>query len=463
MPSPVFKPAEYWTQLVFGALVARGGLSDTSDTSVAKTLSAALGQCLEECSYQAQNILSVFNIDTAAGDDLDRRALDIIPGPLARIPAQAAVAALTFSRGSTGGAVTIPAGTRVTDGGQQDFLTQQDATIPAGQASIAQIAATAALPGSSGNVPAGSLTIFGQRPLGVDAVTNPVDATGGADAETDASFRQRIRAYVAGVARGTPSALIAAVTGAQDPVSGSTILYAALEEDENRPGRSILYVADAAGTSGAIPTPITGDILTSARLGPPPGSAQGGERVLSFAHRPVSKDAPYSITSSTRGNLLPDQDYTLDEAAGAITLAVPCVQGEVITAAYSYFTGLLALAQKIVDGDPNDRSHYPGIRAAGTQVVVQAPDVVIETVDATLTIDPAYAATQVQAQVRSAIAGLMQNLPIGGNLLVAEVIAAIMAVPGVVNVALNQPAADVLAAPGQLIRPPPNLASIGIH
>lgn len=463
MSSPVFKSAEYWTQLIFGALVARGGLSDTSDTSVGKTLSAALGQCLEELSYQGQNILSVFNIDTAAGTDLDRRALDVIPGPLARIPAQAAVAALTFSRGNTGGAVTIPAGTRITDGGQQAFLTQQDATVPAGQASIAQVAAVNTLPGAAGNVAAGTLTVFGQRPLGIDAVINPTDATGGADAEPDAAFRQRIRQYVAGVARGTPSALIAAVTGAQDPVSGATILYAAIEEDETRPGRSTLYVADASGTAGSIPTAVSGEVLTAARLGPPPGSAQGGENILAFQHRPVSTDAPYSVTSSTRGALTKGRDYTLDEAAGAVTLTPAAARGEVLTASYSYFTGILALAQKIVDGDPSDRTNYPGIRAAGTQVVVKAPDVIIEAVDATLTIDPAFAAAQVQSQVRAAIGSLMQGLPIGANLLVAELISAVMAVPGVVNVVLNQPAMDVLAAPGQLIRPPPSLLSIGLH
>ncbi len=463
MPSPVFKSAEYWTQLIYGALVARCGLSDSSDTSVAKTLAAATGQCLEELSYNSQNILSVFSIDTAAGDDLDRRALDYLPTPLARIPAQPAVASLTFSRGSTGGAVTIPAGTRVTDGGQQAFLTQQDATIPAGQASLGQVAASAVVAGIAGNVAANTLTVFGQRPLGVDAVTNPVAATGGANAESDAAFRQRIRQYVSGVARGTPSALVAAVTGAYDATSNQTILYAAVEEDETRPGRSVLYVADAAGTSGAIPTAVTGDVLTANRLGPPPGSAQGGEYLLAFSHRPVSTDAPYRVVSSTRGNLTPGQDYTLDEAAGAITLAVPCAQGEVVTADYSYFTGVIALAQKIVDGDPSDRSTYPGIRAAGTQVVVQSPTIIIESVDATLTLDPAYAAAQVQAQVRAAIGNLMQTLPIGANLLVAELIATIMGVPGVVNVVLNQPASDVLAAPGQLIRPPADLSQIGLH
>ena len=454
MPSPVFRDASYWTQNILGALIARAGISDVSNSSVAKTLSAALGQCLDEISYNCQNLQSVFSIDTAAGTDLDRRALDIIPGPLSRIPSQPASAALILTGASSGGAVTIPAGTQVSDAAGNVFATQEAATIPAGQTTIAGVAATAVLPGSQGNVGAGALTVFTSRPLGISSVTNPASATGGADAESDASFRQRIREYVAGIARGTVSALESAVLGAQDPITGDTILYAQVQEDPTTPGLSYLYIADAAGTDEAQPTAVTGEVATSGRLGPPPGSAQGGETQLALANRPVSSEAPFTVSSSTRGALQAGSQYTLNTSAGVLTFSPPLAQGEVITASYSYFTGVLALAQKIVDGDPTNRTAYPGIRAAGTQVIVAAPQILPEPISATLTIDPAYQTAQVQSAVTAAINSLMQGLPIGGNLILAELIASVMAVPGVVNVAFSQPSSDILAAPGQLIRPP---------
>ena len=343
------------------------------------------------------------------------------------------------------------------------FATAQAATLPAGQLTIAAVAATAQLPGAQGNVAAATLTTFGTRPPGIDSVTNPAGATGGSDAESDPAFRQRIRMYVSGIARGTESALVAAVLGAQNPATGDTILYASVQEDDTRPGRAILYVADAAGTDESVPTAVTGENATASRLGPPPHSAQGGETQLTLAHKPVATTAAVTVSSSTRGTLARGQNFTLNEATGVLTFATALAQGEVITAGYSYYTGLLAIAQRIVDGDPADRLNYPGIRAAGTQVVVAAPQVLIEPVSATLTVDPAYSLSQVQSAVRAAIATLMTGLPIGGNLIQAELIAAVMAVPGVVNVAFTSPPSDLLVAPGQLIRPPSDLSQIALY
>lgn len=463
MPSPVFRDASYFTQTILGALIARAGITDVSDTSVGKVLSAATGNCLGDIAYACANLQSVFNIATAAGTDLDRRATDFPLSTLVRIPAQAAAVFLTFSRTTSGGAVVIPAGTSVKDAAGNVFSTTQGATLAAGSTQLAGIPASAQVPGSGGNVAAGSLTIFGSRPAGITAVTNPNPATGGAEAEEDAAFRQRIYTYVSGLSRGTPDALTSAVLGAQDPDTGDTILYANIEEDPYRPGRSVLYIADAAGTDEAVPTLVSGEQMTASRLGPPPGTAQGGEKRLPLAHKPVALAAGVTLVHSTRGTLAVGTDYTLDEASGIVTFAAALARGDQVVASYGYFTGVIALAQKIVDGDPKDRRNFPGIRAAGTQVVVAAPQILIEPITATLTRDPGYLASEVDAAVRAAIGGLVQGLPIGANLLLAALTEVVMQVPGVVNVTWTQPAADLLVAPGQLIRPPSDLSQIVLN
>jgi len=58
----------------------------------------------------------------------------------------------------------------------------EGATLPTGQNNIIGYYRTGS--GSAGNVPAGAITTLMQRPLGVSGVTNPQQATGGADAES---------------------------------------------------------------------------------------------------------------------------------------------------------------------------------------------------------------------------------------------------------------------------------------
>lgn len=455
MPPPRFRSFEDWQRLILAGFVARAGLSDVSKTGVARTLCAVLAQCLDELSYNAGNLRLAFGVDTAAGPDLDARAKDIVPGTLSRFPAASASTLLTFTRLTGSTAVTIPAGTQVQTADATVFATANDASMDAGVLSVPNVAARALVPGAAGNVAAGALTVFISKPVGVDGVQQPAAALGGQDQESDDAFRQRIYLYVAGLSSGTREALISSVLGATAPDTGDTILYAdVVEYPTTRPGYSELYIADAAGTTEGQSTPVASpDVLTASSLGPPPGSAQGGEVKFAAAHKPIDPQAAYALTSSTRGTLAKGTQYNLEPASGVFYLTSAASKGEIFSATYSYRTGIIALAQKIVDGDPQDAKNYPGVRMAGSVVLVRPPQLLLQSVTAQLVTASGHDHSSVVTSATSAINSYLAALPIGGNVIFAKLIAVAMAVAGVTDVLLTSPTADVLVSPDQLVRP----------
>lgn len=104
-----------------------------------------------------------------------------------------ATVTLRFSRTSTTGSVNVPAGTVVKTGTSVDavkFATDALGTMGDGVGFV-DVAATAVVVGSDGNVPASTLIYFETPIAGVDAVTNQLAATGGQDEEAIASAEAR--------------------------------------------------------------------------------------------------------------------------------------------------------------------------------------------------------------------------------------------------------------------------------
>lgn len=122
--------------------------------------------------------------DTALGSDLDRVA---VAYGITRKAAAAAVGEVTFV-----GTPGAPIGAAVPVSTQAGivFLTNAQATVPAG--GTVTVGVTAALIGAAGNVAAGAVCVIPISLAGVDSVTNSQPMAGGADAEDDDSYRERL-------------------------------------------------------------------------------------------------------------------------------------------------------------------------------------------------------------------------------------------------------------------------------
>ena len=109
---------------------------------------------------------------------------------LTRTPATTAHVTLTFS-GVDG--TEIPAGTEVVSTDGLRFVTELSATITGGTATVS---AAAAEPGEAYNAAAGTITRLAISVGGVNTVNNAAPGEGGADAESDASFYERIHTFL---------------------------------------------------------------------------------------------------------------------------------------------------------------------------------------------------------------------------------------------------------------------------
>ncbi len=132
---------------------------------------------------------------------------------LTRLPAQPA---RHITLGLTS---SIPVGTQVkTADTTQSFTVLADPTNPAYNPLTASytVASTvgaitlpvqAATAGTAGNVQAGAISLLATAMPGIDAVTNPAQAQGGMDAETDTALRARFANFIDSRSRATPAAI----------------------------------------------------------------------------------------------------------------------------------------------------------------------------------------------------------------------------------------------------------------
>lgn len=527
MPRVQIKRYEQIYSQMIARVVARSRLSDINDTSVWKHVLSAASRQDDEQYYQMSLLLQLFSIDTASDDDLDERAKEIQPGVVSRIQASKATGTVVFSRGGTTGTTIIPIGYKVKTADDVVFTTVEVGEITA--TSVEQVSGhgvgrdsnevsvIADLVGSSGLVAAETVIKFVTKPVGIDEVTNLQAFTdGGLDKETDDSFRARLKAYIAGLARCNVSAIEAGIIGQQDPDTGISILYAHVVEDIVNRGNVTVYVDDGSGSAEsvenvaeAVATTLTWNGTTTVsgtdaevaaddwiRLdadgqwfqvdtvgggnttiknpggdtiptGATPSSkatdivtagldigdvALGGETRLYLDNTAIKDILPVYLASSARGNLTKDVEYQLDATSGLVIFNPALVAGEQVVAGYTRYTGLIGFTQKVVDGDPTDRVNFPGFRAAGVMVQVLPPQVLIQNIEAVVTVSLGYDQQSVVDEVKTALKNHINGLTISGDVIRAKLIQVIMNVEGVQNVDLITPAGDILILDDQLAR-----------
>lgn len=460
MASFVPKTYEDILQRLVNRVVARSTLTDLTETAAGKTLLAAVAREADDLYYALVNILATFAIDTAAGQDLDDRAADF---NITRKTATKATGALVFARTGTAGLVPIPAGVRVNVPGQNPELvavTTAIGSIADLSSTSAPVAAVMEKAGSRGNVAIGTLIGFKSgKPPGVNSVSNPNPFGAGQDTETDDAFRARIKLFIATLARSTVAALEFVSSGVSI-VSGKRVVFSKVVEDPVVLGKVYLYIDDGAGT--AVETDDTGgvpEVLTSG-VDFPGDVAQGGEQYLYTDNFPIDESASFVVVANPwQGapgpvTLVRDVDYTLNAASGQLFFPVPLVAADKVTDEYTWYINLVKEVQKVVDGDPADRTNYPGWRAAGVLVLVRAPTIVNVVVSAGVTVTDAFVGVRasVLSAVQTAIAAYINGIGIGGDVVLAEMIQRAMEVPGVFDVTFFAPLGNLSVLPDQLPR-----------
>lgn len=258
--------------------------------------------------WLAVQVLRASRAATSTGTDLDSWVADF---GLARNQATPATGVVTFLRATPTMSASIPVGTSVktTDGSQSftivaspGFATlSADGTayvLSAGVATM-DLPATAAAPGSAGNVQAGAITRLASPIAGVDSVSNALAFTNGLDPEDDVSLRNRFRTFIQSRSKATPLAIADAVGSVQQDLT--FVLDENLDTSGNaRPGNFVLTVDDGSGT---------------------PSSA-----LLAAVQASVEAVRPVGVTFAVRGPTVMSANVTLSLATSSGPASIALVQ-----------------------------------------------------------------------------------------------------------------------------------------
>lgn len=121
-------------------------------------------------------------------------------------------------------------------------------------------------------------------------------------------------------------------------------------------------------------------------------------------------------------------------------------------AAYSYWTGLLALVHKTIYGDDSDLASFSGYGAAGIIFRVLAPTVKSLEVELDITLAEGVTISSLENDVKSAVTAYINTLGVGEDVIIERIRAAVINVSGITDVVINSPTANVAIADNEVGR-----------
>lgn len=365
-------------------------------------------------------------LSKATGADLLVRFYEIMPeGTVLSTGLRAAGGQVVFSRGAgLSSTIIIPMGT-VVKNPVTGITYRTAATVMIGSdlTDSPPVTVVCDRVGDVGNCIAGDISGMTQAIAGVTSVANTSSIQNGKNAPTDPEIRNLIYDYIKGISRATPTALIRAVLNLSDPAYGQIRYAKCLPVDPARPGLVDLVVDDGAGLAASVDTVPAGTTVLS--------SSSGGENYLYLPAYPVVPGGSVQLVFSS--GAVP---YRVIKPWGLVVLSSPLGPGITVSVhAYQYFTGLVALAQKVIDGDPENPLVLPGYRAAGNIVSVRGASLVHPSISGDIVFQPDVKDIDgAKADLRAAAVSLVNNSDIGLPLLRARIEALWMADPRVFNV-----------------------------
>lgn len=106
---------------------------------------------------------------------------------------------------------------------------------------------------------------------------------------------------------------------------------------------------------------------------------------------------------------------------------------------YEFWTGLKQLVQRTVDGYEPDSANFEGVRASGAQIEVREPQIQRVTLSLTVKTTKGVALLAISDSIKSAIAGYINSLGLGQDVVLSEVISIAQVISGVDSLVLVSP------------------------
>lgn len=182
-------------------------------------------------------------------------------------------------------------------------------------------------------------------------------------------------------------------------------------------------------------------------------SAEAGTNFFQLANFPVIDNSLRLWVDTGAGPVLQveDTDYVFCRGKGTVEfIGSGLAAGAAVYASYTYYVGLVASVQKVIDGDPDDPVNFPGIAAAGVKVIAEVPTIRRITVTATITARAGVQKDNLIPNVREAIEAYINDLGIGEDVIVAEMVERAMAVAGMFDISFTAPTSNIVVLETEL-------------
>jgi hypothetical protein len=106
---------------------------------------------------------------------------------------------------------------------------------------------------------------------------------------------------------------------------------------------------------------------------------------------------------------------------------------------YSYDTGLIGQANRVVYGDPRDSVTYPGVNAAGTNIFIREPLLKSISISMSIRTNIGVSFPQIVTQIQSSVYALVQANKLGQSLDLSSIVEVARSIPGVTSVVITNP------------------------
>lgn len=391
------------------------------------------------------------------------------------------------------------------------YATQEQAYIDAGNYYSNAVAAKSTASGADGNVNSGRVTQFlGGEPFSGAGVTSVTAMAGGRAEESDEDLVQRAIEQLQSLSRGTVAALKSAAKGVEDTTTGQRVLSANLVEDFVN-NEVIVYIDDGTGfiaeyvthptnttsgsltaggvlvsvvdgslfatagnillidgvdtelvqyTSKASTNALATDALAENHTSGIPvmfvdvlSQATEEDQLRFRLHNfPVVRNSEviYAKTTSGWSQLTANADYKVNKGTGDFILTAALETGSTIVAGYSYYINLAASVQKVLEGDPDDEINFPGAKAAGIILSVEAPSIRRIDIRLSLSAKPGFTEVDLYDAVRKSVEDYVTSLKLGEDVIVSRIYDAVHDNAGVASVKVVSPAQDVTVLENEL-------------
>jgi len=258
-----------------------------------------------------------------------------------------------------------------------------------------------------------------------------------------------------GVPALSPSSVITLTDASAFPSTGTVLV-------DTSPAFLVEYVSvsgDVLTLAPGVTTPVDMVDEIVRRVNIVATSTENGQRRFTLQNPPIVRGTDRIWIKELLGTdwtlLAPNTEYVLNKGTGEFSIvdAAGLGLGTQVVAFYNYYTNLIAEAQKVLEGDSNDSVNYPGVKAAGIFLAVEAPSSKRVTVEVSISAETTFVETDLAPLVQSEIENYVRSLKIGEDVIVSRIIDAIHDVQGVRSVNVALPSSDVIVLENELPSP----------